>query len=109
VRLQEESLSENRDLLRYGIFVLQSRGFRSGPDETRTRDLRHASATKHVLACHGVSENYPILQVFYETGHSVLSIPYAPVPARLQYGCSNFPASWKGKGYNNKSAVYSVG
>ncbi len=72
-------------------FVLQNGGFWGGPDETRTRDLRHPSATRPVLACPATSENYAILQVFYEVRFSSSSIPYASVPARLQYGCSNFP------------------
>ncbi len=35
----------------------------------------------------------PVLQVFYETRRSSLSTAYVSVPARLQYGCSNFPVS----------------
>jgi hypothetical protein len=60
----------------------------SGPEGTRTPDLRHASATRPVLACPVTSENYAVLQAFYEIRCSSLSIPYASVPARLQYGCS---------------------
>jgi hypothetical protein len=39
-----------------------------------------------------LSGNYAILQVFYEISCGSSSIPYASVPARLQYGCSNFSA-----------------
>jgi hypothetical protein len=65
----------------------------NGRDETRTRDLRRASATKHVLVSPTASDNYAILQVFYRICRGGLSIPYASVSARLQYGCSNLPAS----------------
>jgi hypothetical protein len=36
--------------------------------------------------------NSVILQAFYENCGGGVSAVYAPVSARLQYGCSNFPA-----------------
>ena len=56
----------------------------NGRDETRTRDLRHASATKHVLVSPTASDKYAILQEFYRICRGGLSSAYAPVPAQLQ-------------------------
>ena len=64
----------------------------SGRCWVRTSDLCRVKALKPVPARPVASGNYAILQVFYENSHSGLSIPYASVPARLQYGCSNFTA-----------------
>ncbi len=57
----------------------------------RTSDLCRVKALKRVLARPTASGNYTILQVFYEICLVGLSAAYEPVPARLQYGCSNFP------------------
>jgi hypothetical protein len=64
----------------------------SEPPRTRTWNLEIKSLKSHVLARARPSANYAVLQVFYEIRHSNSSIPYASVLARLQYGCSNFPA-----------------
>src|SRR5215204_441606 len=74
------------------VFCCRTAVIWSGPDETRTRDLRHARSNKQVLACPTASDNYAILQVFHGICRGCLSSAYAFVPARLQYGCSNLPA-----------------
>jgi hypothetical protein len=59
----------------------------------RTSDLCRVKALKRILVRPTASANYAILQVFYEIRCGNSSISYALVPARLQYGCSNFPVS----------------
>jgi hypothetical protein len=54
----------------------------------RTSDLCRVKALKRVLAHPTASENCAVLQVFYEICLDGSSIAYAPVLARLQYGCS---------------------
>src|SRR5215204_1247241 len=61
----------------------------------RTSDLCRVKAVKCILACTSKSRNYAVLQVFYEPHRSRVSAASAPVPARLQYGCSKKPQARK--------------
>jgi hypothetical protein len=68
------------------------RGLSGEPPRTRTWNLEIKSLRWSVLACTRPSANSVIFQGFCRLGSMGLSTAYAPVPAWLQYGCSNFPA-----------------
>ena len=68
----------------YTFYVFPAKQhFLSGRCWARTSDLCRVKVVKRVLACPTMSENYAILQVFYETCRGGLSTVYALVPARL--------------------------
>jgi hypothetical protein len=77
----------------------------SEPPRTRTWNLEIKSLKWRVPARTDASANYTVLQVFCGFVGMRVSIVYAPVPARLQYGCSNFLAL-RGQCIYNKSAVH---
>lgn len=75
------------------VFSSHGAALQSGRCWFRTNDLCRVKAVCCILPCPTVSENYAVLQVFYENSGGGVSTAYAPVSARLQYGCSNFPVS----------------
>ena len=68
-------------------FYLQVGGKRSGPDETRTRDFRHARAARALLARTILSKNSAHLRGFWQPWHALFSVLFGSILARLLHLC----------------------